>query len=518
MPTRATITSILSILLLVAAPAIAQNASKTADHPQDEYPEGYEHVAAVDELLDRAELSITASYDGVASPDFWLLSTQLSQYWEPSINSGAGDWMNESLVSYTRTDSGRDIELKIEIWDPGTGMFVPDFLRATTRNENGQATETLDQQWEPTANGGAGGYVPLQRRSSEYTPSGQTSMSTTELWDEDAGDYFIWNRTSYEYDGEDRISVRLFESALFGPLAPSLRYNYTYNGDGLTESIRRESHNGNDFENSGLNEYTYDSNGEEIEDLESDWDEDGGDWVRESRTTTEFSPNSLNPTLEIETDQNWDTDAGDWLNDEREITELTAADEITLTFQEWDPNAAGKQQGAWINTDQSITTLTQEGPKQSVTQIWDIGLGAWVDDSRDTQEYNEQGNIETSLSESWDGTNWLNEFLLTQTYEEFQSPTAVDTDEISGGFALKSGYPNPFRQSTTISFTLPGTEQVTLEVFDMLGRHIETLVDGQMSAGTHDVRMDARDLPAGLYMYRLSGQRVDLSKTVLLVR
>jgi hypothetical protein len=84
-------------------------------------------------------------------------------------------------------------------------------------------------------------------------------------------------------------------------------------------------------------------------------------------------------------------------------------------------------------------------------------------------------------------------------------PTAVDDDiETPSGFFISTNYPNPFNASTTISYQLPQASVVTLEVYDMLGRKVETLIDNRHdAAGEHHITWDASDNTSGLYFYRL---------------
>ncbi|MCK5571513.1 MAG: T9SS type A sorting domain-containing protein, partial [Bacteroidetes bacterium] len=70
-------------------------------------------------------------------------------------------------------------------------------------------------------------------------------------------------------------------------------------------------------------------------------------------------------------------------------------------------------------------------------------------------------------------------------------------------------YPNPFNPSTTIRFSLPGDGAlvaVTLEVLDVLGRPVATLIRGHVAPGNHEELFNADGLPSGVYIYRLSAQ------------
>jgi hypothetical protein len=84
---------------------------------------------------------------------------------------------------------------------------------------------------------------------------------------------------------------------------------------------------------------------------------------------------------------------------------------------------------------------------------------------------------------------------------------------------LKQNYPNPFNPATTIEFTLAERGNVTLKVFDMLGREVATLVDGELNAGVlYKETFDASKLSSGIYIYRLKTEKSSLVRKLMLMK
>jgi hypothetical protein len=84
-------------------------------------------------------------------------------------------------------------------------------------------------------------------------------------------------------------------------------------------------------------------------------------------------------------------------------------------------------------------------------------------------------------------------------------------------YSLSQNYPNPFNPSTVIEFALPKDAHVTLEVYNILGQKVATLVDDVRPAGYHSVKLDGTNLASGMYLYRLStGQQTFLKKLLLM--
>ena len=86
-------------------------------------------------------------------------------------------------------------------------------------------------------------------------------------------------------------------------------------------------------------------------------------------------------------------------------------------------------------------------------------------------------------------------------------------------YKLEQNYPNPFNPSTTIQFSLAAAQDVTLEVFNMLGQKVATLIQGEtLSAGNHTQKFDASALSSGMYVYRISTPNFVQSRTMMLIK
>ncbi|NET37289.1 MAG: T9SS type A sorting domain-containing protein [Cyanothece sp. SIO1E1] len=97
-------------------------------------------------------------------------------------------------------------------------------------------------------------------------------------------------------------------------------------------------------------------------------------------------------------------------------------------------------------------------------------------------------------------------------------PVSTEEEEEIHGFSLQQNYPNPFNPGTTINYQINVQSRVRLEVFDLLGRKVATLVDQPQAVGRYSVRFDASALASGVYVYRLQvGQNV-LSRKLTLVK
>lgn len=120
------------------------------------------------------------------------------------------------------------------------------------------------------------------------------------------------------------------------------------------------------------------------------------------------------------------------------------------------------------------------------------------------------------------GDDGVSELFRIQSFS-FTTEVFTSNEETVGAslpkeLRLSQNYPNPFNPSTEIRFQLPESGDVRLEVYDMLGRNVTTLVDNRLTAGEHSVKFDASNLSSGMYIYRLQTGDTVLTRKMTLIK
>ena len=121
------------------------------------------------------------------------------------------------------------------------------------------------------------------------------------------------------------------------------------------------------------------------------------------------------------------------------------------------------------------------------------------------EQFNDLTIADTLVKRS---VQWLTEGIVLDNPVEGTIPSA---------YTLEQNYPNPFNPATTISYSIPKESQVSLKIYDVMGREVVELISGKQSTGSYNVEFDAASLASGTYFYKLvAGDFISVKKMVLL--
>lgn len=163
----------------------------------------------------------------------------------------------------------------------------------------------------------------------------------------------------------------------------------------------------------------------------------------------------------------------------------------------WDSEASGTTDGVGGGSSVEITDLTTAEMTGSAAE-----------------EHMEAFNFE----DEWQ-SNESYPALFWEDMEDDTPPVSADDETaVPDDFALNDNYPNPFNPNTKISYELGEQAQVRLEVYNVLGQHVTTLVDERQSAGQYEVQFDGSELSSGVYIYRLVAGNYIESRQMMLVK
>jgi hypothetical protein len=171
---------------------------------------------------------------------------------------------------------------------------------------------------------------------------------------------------------------------------------------------------------------------------------------------------------------------------------------------------------AWVNSDTAIAVAEANGgykcrsENSNTNCMMILGKGFYAPDT-----------LRTVWCVKYSGAGMPLTVFIDPVTGKLIASSANAVDEIPGvpfAVQMSQNYPNPFSKSTAISFTLNAQQNVTLTVYNELGKQVATLVSGRMDAGTHSVPFEASDLPQGFYFYKLTADGVTQTRQMLMVK
>lgn len=196
-------------------------------------------------------------------------------------------------------------------------------------------------------------------------------------------------------------------------------------------------------------------------------------------------------------------------------------------YHNTDVNADGDEADFIVGMSAGTRDNPQMSLPQSITYTWIVSNWAIVGDGAVAVErqwlYDASGNPEPRCC----ARAYLTDVIHTSQPDDYATlihalglDTGVSTEinDVPARFALYENYPNPFNPKTTISFDLRQRSEISLLVYDSMGRAVETLVKGILVPGHYRYVWNATGHPSGAYFYRLNAGAYSETRAMLLVR
>lgn len=365
--------------------------------------------------------------------------------------------------------------------------------------------------------------------------------------------YLNGDKTRIAYNYNDDLSLNYFTIADWfnGEWINSDKHTNTYNSDGNLESVLWEwfntsseewlidakdvynydslgnritflhqDYNGQEFINEFRYEYCYNTTNNVISSLEEFWN--NGKWVNASKTINTYNNTNLKDTTLM---QDWKNDQ--WINYQLNIYEYDEMLNINSNLaKRW-------QENNWLNF--GMGSFEYDVNNNCVLEIWEIASNNnWENWFRIFYEYDDNNNLIHLFGEEWENDQWVPEnevlkvtnpdgilygYLAKEIFLFYRNPTSVGSEKnIADGFNLLQNYPNPFNPNTVISYNIPVHSLVTLNIYNLLGEKIKTLIQQEQAPGKYQINFDGNNLPSGIYFYQLKADKFQQTKKMLLLR
>lgn len=230
-----------------------------------------------------------------------------------------------------------------------------------------------------------------------------------------------------------------------------------------------------------------------------------------------------NASLKVVTESGFDVNIHRWPPDNKIAAwNLTNRTILNVSFYADNTNSGGFQNfsirlgndfGGYYEYVASASLLTNAIGKWQTYQVPLKGSTTWKRTTVGNVSMNDISYVEIH-PDTWGGgfTLWIDNL-------SFYPLTAVSEKPVEPSvFSLGQNYPNPFNPTTQIDYNVPESSHVTLRVYDVLGREVATLVNGEKTAGSYEATFNGERLPSGVYFYTLKAGSYAATKKMTLLK
>jgi hypothetical protein len=402
---------------------------------------------------------------------------------------GTGTTGAGSRITYVRDDDGNVLLYLYENWDKG---WTPAIRVTTTRDDHGRPLSEVREVRS------RGRWIGTEKAEWTYDTTGNLRTETRDFWVN--GQWQTWSRETWSYDEQKRVLEHLFAWGSDGRLHNGSRTTHTYEGD---------------------KEQSY---------LWEEWQDNA--WAARTRVTFDYDANGdrVASTVLI-------PEKGVWSIERRMTSHYDASRRLTAEFEDFFRN------GQWSGAVRGIRTYSDAGALTLSSYETVDSLGVTIYGSRFATVYDDRGIPSRMTHDRWQDGGWqpadypwafndssttvarypftyspYHEYYFSGYRIEMKSSTIGSVIPAPATITLLQNFPNPFNPKSAIRFQISSSNNVTLTVYDLLGREVAVLVNRNLGPGAYDAEFNASGLPSGAYFYRLQAGSLTATKKMLLLR
>lgn len=351
-----------------------------------------------------------------------------------------------------------------------------------------------------------------------YNSLEKLQTEITEFWNSSTDTLRADSKQIRFYDVNGILKSKIFQVYNDTGWTNRTQFSYEYDNDGNLLFDNTSRWNGLEFEKYFVHEFTYDSLGNRIS------------WIQKQLFTNDWENISLVQYA---------------YNNNAKVSEIS---------KDWN-------KGAWKNSQRTTYDYNQNGlVKTEYIENW-INNSSWNNMAKRTFNYDENNKLIEKHIESWQNSSWQDNFryyysfdykqrMISGKFEMFQNGSwgpyndsfgifdQFGTNRFTGAelqifyktltdyqedrnsilnYKLSQNYPNPFNPTTTIKYSIPKNSYISIKLFNVLGKEVMNLDEGEKMKGSYEIELNAVGLASGVYYYQLkSGNYIQTKKLLLL--
>ena len=375
--------------------------------------------------------------------------------------------------------------IRSQIW---SGAWNDSSLTTYKYNQDGQISEVLHQKKKNDE------WVNFTKITNEYT-DGKKSREIIREWID--GEWQNSKRIIYSYKNMERIVEKKIENWENGKWSGLQKELYYYGDDSQKDSLIIRIMSADTWINAFKSEYKYDQKGNRIYKVDKFWQTNK--WIKASELFISY--NEQNKKIET-LEKKWVM--GTPVDSVRSLFKYNEFDSLSKKITKKPEN------GVWQDSARVIHEYIDQKYKKSVVRDIYTENQNWIgQDSTDYNYYQSEKKVE--IVNYLRGQNsWRNNIKWIMQYSDTTSK--IEEKGYAQKYKLYQAYPNPFNEATIIKYYLPRESEVLINIYNVVGQKVKTLVDHSEKSGLHTITWQPENLSSGIYYYKIKAGKFNTVK------